>query len=151
MNLRANDFKTIVTFYDTQVVPILTGAGGEKTVLINPRQEYASINALKPQTLINGVNEDIRDSTHILQTRFRTDLSSFTTVTRECLSSDYVTTYVEQFQVNDIQVLGQENRYIICHLTLQSTNIQSPLNVGNVVTAGTVNEVTAGYGDTDEN
>lgn len=125
MNIRANDFKTIVTFWDTQAVPVLTGVGGMSESLINARKEYASINALKPTTLVNSVNENIRDSTHILQTRFRTDLSYFTTVTRECLSSDYTTTYIEKFKVNDIQVLGQENRYIICHLTLEETNIKS--------------------------
>lgn len=149
MNLRANDFKTILTFYDTQTVPDFNG-GNMRQTLINPRKEYGSINALKPTTLINDVNENIRDSTHILQTRFRTDLSSFTTVTRDCLSSDYTTTYTEQFQVNDIQIVGQENRYIICHLTLQSTGLSIPKSLGNVVTAGIATEVTAGA-DTDEN
>ena len=136
MNNRTDDYKTIITFWDTQSVPKLTGYGGMTEQIVNPRQEYGSLNPMNPTTLINAQNEDIRKSTHILYTRFRTDISSFTTVTRECLSSDYTTTYTEQFKVNDIQLVGQENRYIISHLTLEKTSIQTPSNTGAIVTAG---------------
>ena len=133
----SSKYQTFVTFWDSQSIPVLTGQGGMVKELINPRQEYGAFSPLNPMTLVNAQNEKIRSSTHILHTRARTDISSFSYVSRDVYYPDYSGTYTEQYEVNDIEMVGQETRYMICHVTLLNTQIKTPTNVGNVVTAGT--------------
>lgn len=137
MNERANDFKTLVTFWDTQDVPVMSETGGNKVELINPRQEYGSLNPLKAVTIVNETNENIRADTHILTTRFRHDIAYFTTVTVKRTNPSFTKVWVDTFQVNSISNVGQSNQYLTVMLTIQHYESgESPI-IGNVVTAGT--------------
>lgn len=140
-----NEFKQLITFYDSNSVAVLSEIGGTEEKLTNKRQEYGALFALKPIQVVGSVSDVIRDSTHILTTRFRSDLNSFTTVTRDILNPDF-SVRTETFKVNDIQIEGQENRYIVCHLTQQTTSADISSQIpDNVVFNG---EPVSNAGDT---
>lgn len=129
--INPKELKRLITFYDTASVPnIATEQGGMTVKLTNPRQEYGALYALNPMTVVNGVQDNIRASTHILTTRYRKDLTSFTDITTMVLDND-MTTRTERYSVNDIQLVDQENRYLVCHLTLQELNFQGSVDATN--------------------
>ncbi|WNM07315.1 phage head completion protein [Komagataeibacter nataicola] len=129
--INPKEFKRLITFYDTASVPnIATEQGGMTETLTNPRQEYGALYALNPMTVVNGVQDNIRESTHILTTRYRKDLTSFTDITTMILDND-MTTRTERYSVNDIQLVDQENRFLVCHLTLQELNFQGSVDATN--------------------
>lgn len=127
-----NEFKQLITFYDTNSVAVMAEIGGTKEQLTNRRQEYGALFALKPIQVVGYVSDVIRDSTHVLTTRFRSDLNYFTTVTRDIFDPDF-TVRTETFKVNDIQIEGQENRYIVCHLSQQTTSADISSQIPSVV------------------
>jgi len=125
--IEPNEFKTLVTFYDTKSVSNLD-TGGMSVEYTNPRQEYGRLCSLKPVVTIGGVGEVIRDSSHILTTRYRSDMDSTTTITRDVFNDDY-TTRTEYFSINSTQLVEQEGRYIIFTLSLITPN-------GSIISTG---------------
>ncbi|GAA4498261.1 hypothetical protein [Gluconacetobacter tumulicola] len=107
-----------LTFYDWEQAETEDGRGNTKQ-LTNPRYEYGELFDVNPFPVVNGVQENMRDFTSILRTRYRSDLNAFTYVSQQVRQPDrsVITVY---YQVVRQMAVEQENRYLTCHLSKQT-------------------------------
>ncbi|GAN84041.1 phage head completion protein [Novacetimonas hansenii] len=131
--ISTNEIKRQVSFYKTETLPIKDSEfGGNTEQYTFIRSEMAALYPLNPMKIVDGVQEDIRKSTHILTTRYMTDIDSFTSVTTLVYEdTSFTTTRTELYKVNDVQLVNQEGRYLVCHLTLEDPNFTGTLPNAN--------------------